>query len=73
MVIENFTKLIKKYDEEFSVDKYLKFNEKLKQSLCSELKDIDINILYKYSLVIPLENNYLIAIYKDNTKSIYKI
>ncbi|MBE6143642.1 MAG: DUF4080 domain-containing protein [Erysipelotrichaceae bacterium] len=48
-------------------------NEVIRTYHKNELKDIDINILYKYSLVIPLENNYLIAIYKDNKKSIYKI
>ena len=33
----------------------------------------DINILYKYSLVIPLKNNLIIAIYKDQTKIIHII
>ena len=33
----------------------------------------DLNILYKYSLVIPLRNNYIVAIYKDNTRKIIVI
>ena len=31
----------------------------------------DLNTLYKYSLVIPLKNEVVIAIYKDNTKHIH--
>lgn len=46
-------------------------NEVIRTYHKTELKNIDINILYKYSLVIPLNNNYLIAIYKDNKKEIY--
>ena len=33
----------------------------------------DLNILYKYSLVIPLKNNLIVAIYKDNTRKIIVI
>ena len=31
----------------------------------------DLNILYKYSLVIPLNNCKIVAIYKDNTRKIF--
>ena len=31
----------------------------------------DLNILYKYSLLIPLKNNLIVAIYKDNTRKIF--
>lgn len=31
----------------------------------------DLNLLYKYSLVIPLKHSNIIAIYKDNTRKIF--
>ena len=31
----------------------------------------DINILYKYSLVIELEDNIIVCIYKNDNKQIY--
>lgn len=31
----------------------------------------DLNILYKYSIVIPLKNNIIVAIFKDNNRYIY--
>ena len=33
----------------------------------------NLNVLYKYSLLIPLEKNIIVAIYKDNKKQIYSI
>jgi radical SAM superfamily enzyme YgiQ (UPF0313 family) len=33
----------------------------------------DLSILYKYSLVIPLKEETIIAIYKDNNRNIYRI
>ena len=33
----------------------------------------DLNTLYKYSLVIPLKNNTIVVIYKDNSKKIHII
>ena len=33
----------------------------------------DLNTLYKYSLLIPLKEKYIVAIYKDNTKNIHII
>lgn len=33
----------------------------------------DLNTLYKYSLVIPLKENTIVVIYKDNKKNIYTL
>ena len=33
----------------------------------------DLSTLYKYSLVIPLKNEVIIAIYKDNKRKIYTL
>ena len=39
----------------------------------NELNKLDINILYKYSLVIPLRHTILIALYINNKLTLYKI
>ena len=55
-----------------------KITPKEKNELLRELneKNIlkeDLNILYKYSLLIPLKDYIIIAIYKDNNRKIYII
>ena len=46
-------------------------NEVLRNLYENKKLDYDLNTLYKYSLVIPLKNNIIVAIYKNNTKNIY--
>ena len=46
-------------------------NELLRNYKEKNLLSEDLSILYKYSLVIPLKNEVIIAIYKDNKRKIY--
>ena len=48
-------------------------NELLRNYKENNLLSEDLNILYKYSLVIPLKNEVIIAIYKDNKRKIYTL
>ena len=48
-------------------------NEILRENHENGTLPYDLNILYKYSLVIPLKKNIIVAIYKDNTRKIYVI
>ena len=48
-------------------------NELLRKYKENNLLSEDLSILYKYSLVIPLKNEVIIAIYKDNKRKIYII
>ena len=46
-------------------------NELLRNYKENNLLSEDLSTLYKYSLVIPLKNEVIIAIYKDNKRKIY--
>ena len=48
-------------------------NELLRINYENNKLNYDVNILYKYSLVIPLKNNLIVAIYKDNKRIIHII
>ena len=48
-------------------------NELLRQYKKEEKLNYDLNILYKYALVIPLEKETIVAIYKDNQRTIHLI
>ena len=48
-------------------------NELLRINYENGKLNYDVNILYKYSLVIPLKNNLIVAIYKDNKRIIHII
>lgn len=48
-------------------------NETLRYYHQKELESINLNIFYKYALVIPLKNSIIIAIYINNSRTIYKI
>ena len=45
-------------------------NEFLRECFEEGKLNYDLNILYKYALVIPLSNKHIVAIYKDNKKEI---
>ena len=45
-------------------------NELLREYSKKGLLNIDLNILYKYSLVIPLESKNIIAIYQNNNRNL---
>ena len=46
-------------------------NEILRINYENNKLNYDLNTLYKYSLVIPLKENIIVAIYKNNNKNIY--
>ena len=46
-------------------------NNLLRYYFENNILDYDLNTLYKYSLVIPLKNNVIVAIYKNNTRRIH--
>lgn len=48
-------------------------NELLRNYKEKNLLSEDLSTLYKYSLVIPLKNEVIIAIYKDNKRKIYTL
>lgn len=48
-------------------------NELLRLNIENGNLNYDVNILYKYSLVIPLKENLIVAIYKDNKRIIHII
>lgn len=48
-------------------------NELLRNYKEKSLLSEDLSTLYKYSLVIPLKNEVIIAIYKDNKRKIYTL
>lgn len=48
-------------------------NNILRENQENHILNYDLNILYKYSLVIPLNNCIIVAIYKDNKRNIYII
>ena len=48
-------------------------NELLRINYENGKLNYDVNILYKYSLVIPLKDNLIVAIYKDNNRLIHII
>ena len=48
-------------------------NELLRNYKENNLLSEDLSTLYKYSLVIPLKNEVIIAIYKDNKRKIYTL
>lgn len=48
-------------------------NKLLRQYHEEKLLDYDLNTLYKYSLVVPLKNNVIVAIFKNNQRSIQVI
>ena len=48
-------------------------NELLRLNIENGNLNYDVNILYKYSLVIPLKDSLIVAIYKDNKRIIHII
>lgn len=51
-------------------------SKQTKRSVFEQLaleQDLNLNTLYKHSAIIHYENNYTVALYQDNTATLYKI